>query len=341
MILWGCRAEGLPGVLGYVDNFFDFEHELAEGLSPRETFAKIERLFAALDIPLHERMVGKKFKALGWMWDTSVEGAPLMVCADNKYAYLLQCLPVWASAAILPRADVESAIGFLHWISAAFPLGLPHIQYARHDVIKHMRSPKTTGVVLSPESRNGFAFWNKFMPTWDQRSRVFLDFGPMRHADVLWRFDASTDWGMGAFIWDLTANTGFYILHEWTENERDFAKGPVRESTGVFEAMAAVRCVRAFAGLSNGRRVLMEGDNEALAYGLRKCYSKNKKMLGMIQSVWESVCAAHAVLRTAHIVGAVYNTVADHLSHNRERAAILEAMRTLGVEFRRVPSHST
>jgi hypothetical protein len=127
----------------------------------------------------------------------------------------------------------------------------------------------------------------------------------MASAEVLWRFDASTTWGMGAFMWDTSSTTGFYILHPWSETERAacFVDVVSRESTAKLEGMAAVRCAWAFSRRCKGKRVLMEGDSEALAQGLRKCYSSTPAMMGYIHQVWEEATKFHICLRPTHIIG--------------------------------------
>ena len=77
----------------------------------------------------------------------------------------------------------------------------------------------------------------------------------------------------------------------------------LRPSTTVFEGMTAVRCTRAFAPRCPSKRVLMEGDNEVLARGLRKCYSPTPDVMGYIHQVWHDVSKYHICLRPAHIIG--------------------------------------
>ena len=231
---------------------------------------------------------------------------------------------------------------------------------------------------LGKRSCEALYFWNKFIPTWDKRCQVYLDFGPMAAPQVLWRLDASTEWGCGAFMWPIGEASGFYILHEWTGAERDEAFVVERESTGVLEAMAAVRCAKAFAKLCAGMRVLMEMDNEALAHGIRKYYSKYEPMNNLIRGVCELATVARVNILAAHIkgtnpytcpnhtctitlptqplapprvhnprvltnpslyVGSQYNKIADHLSHNRVADALQCASDEFGVTLRRLPSH--
>jgi hypothetical protein len=265
-----------------------------------------------LSIPLHEQMHGGSFKGLGWMWDTSpTDGPPVMICAEDKFAHMCRKLPEWAAATELPLEEVESIIGFLEWISAGFPLGHPHLNYLRANLHSHKGSERgrislrrrLQSVRLGKESIMAIAFWAKFFPSWDKRRTVFLGLGPMAEPEVLWRFDASTSWGMGAIMWVVGEPTALYTMHKWTARDRRHAFVTDRESTGVMEGMAAVHCARAFASLSRGKRVLMEGDNESLARGLNRGYSSNPKMMCPIITIGEIMAKADVHLRSAHIKG--------------------------------------
>jgi hypothetical protein len=304
LILWAFRKDRLPGMFAYVDNFFYLMHPKQEGRS-QAIFKQIASVFTRLGIPLHEYMIGTSFKALGWMWDTSpTDGPPCMVCADDKYDHLMRKLPVWAAAEALPYTEVEHIIGFLTWVSYGFHTGVPHLAYVRACLYEHKGGSRSLlPVVLSERAREALSFWLQFFPKWDKRCPVFLGFGPMAGAEVLWRFDASTDWGMGAIMWEIGSDTAHYIMHEWTVEEREHAFVIERVSTGVMEGMAAVRCATAFSEPSHGKRVLMEGDNEALARGLRKCYSKTPRMLDHIHTVWQHTSRARVCLRATHVKG--------------------------------------
>jgi hypothetical protein len=311
LIIWAFRKKGLGDMICYVDNFFYIMHPKGQGRSTTATFAAIEAVFTLLNIPLHEQMHGDSFKGLGWMWDTSpTDGPPLMVCADDKFTYLCLKLPVWAAATELAFEEVEGIIGFLGWIASGFPIGNPHLGYLRANLGAHVHSargrsgPKRLQMVqLSKESIMAIAFWAEFFPTWNKQCPVFLGLGPMAEPEVLWRFDASTEWGMGAFMWVVGEPTAVFIMHKWTAKEREHAFVKDRESTGVMEGMAAVRCARAFAKRSRGKRVLMEGDNESLARGLNRGYSSNPKMMKPIITVAGLAAKEGVHLRSMHIKG--------------------------------------
>ena len=71
----------------------------------------------------------------------------------------------------------------------------------------------------------------------------------------------------------------------------------------MFEAMAALRCARAFAKLCSGKRVLLECDNASVVRGIRKCYSPTASMMDLIGPICEVVALASVHLRVAPIKG--------------------------------------
>jgi hypothetical protein len=321
LILWALHKAALDAMIAYVDNFFLLAHPSSPGTDVPALFGLAEAVFKRLNIPLHERMSGTKFKGLGWMWDTSsATEPPSMICADDKHAHLCRQLPTWAAATELTVQEVESIIGFLTWISAGFHIGRPHMSALRSELASHNVKAESCQynhkkkMPLGKRSREALYFWNKFIPKWDKRCQVYLDFGPMAAPQVLWRVDASTEWGCGAFMWPIGEASGFYILHEWTGAERDEAFVVERVSTGILEAMAAVRCAKAFAKLCAGKRVLMEMDNEALAHGIRKYYSKHGPMNNLIRGVCELATVARVNILAAHIKGANSNTCPNRTS---------------------------
>ena len=309
LTLWALRSAGLPTAFAYVDNYFLLAHPEA-GDDVTAMFAAAEDVFKRLHIPLHERMVGTWFKGLGWFWDTSPTNAPpLMVCAQDKFDHLCRKLPVWAAATSLPFKEVESIVGFLAWISAGFPIGRAHLAYLRANLLSHSNKYRGSvperfqSVRLGVESLRAIAFWHHFFPSWDRRCPVFLDFGPMAPAQVLWRVDASTEWGMGAVMWKVGSVTAHYIEHKWTSEDRKHAFVVKRESTGVMEAIGAALCAVAFAPKCRDQRVLLETDNTSVARGIRRAYTRTANMMGHIQVVCETAAKYGICLRAAHIKG--------------------------------------
>ena len=317
LILWRLRKDRLGHMFAYVDNFFYLFHPKDPFIrkwwgTPSRLYDAIERVFQLLDVPLHEFMIGTRFKGLGWMWDLTGQGRPVMECAEDKFAHLCRKLREWAPAHSLTYKEIERAIGFLTWISAGFTLGRPHLAYLRMDLAKHRsrssdkrhQRHSDQDVTLSAESREALRFWGSFFPRWNRRCHVFLDYGPMAGPEVLWRVDASTRWGMGAIMWEPGAKVAYFVQHRWTARERRHAFSLQRESTGVLEAMAAAICVLAFARASSGKRVLLEVDHHSLSLAVRRSYSGNDKMMAEVKKITMAVAREEIVLRCAHVVGA-------------------------------------
>jgi hypothetical protein len=157
----------------------------------------------------------------------------------------------------------------------------------------------------------------------------------MAEPEVLWRFDASTDWGMDAVMWVIGEPTAVFVMHKWTAVDRRHAFVDKRESTGVMEGMAAVRCASAFAKRSRGKRVLMEGDNEALARGLNRGYSSTPKMMKPIITVGEVVAEAGVHLRSTHIIGTCTLTCTPRLQ-SRTCARMTRTLTIVAIRATRV-----
>ena len=221
-------------------------------------------------------------------------------------------LPIWHASSKLSVREVERIIGFLMWLSAGFPIGRPHLGCLRA-VLKHHKATyvrkrgeckrdQIDGPPRRPCSR-GHLFLAPFLPLkWNRQRPVFLDFGPMVGPEVLWRYDASTDSGMGAVAWKIGSDVACFIRHEWTTAERKHAFVKDRVSTGVMEGMAAYRCANAFSKMFAGKRVLMEGDNASLTLGISRC-SPTRLMMRHIHSVCSVVARHQICLRSAHVKG--------------------------------------
>ena len=86
-----------------------------------------------------------------------------------------------------------------------------------------------------------------------------------------------------------------------------------RESTTLLEAMAAGRCAHSFAHSCAGKRVLMEGDNEALTQALSKCYSRLPGVIRCIHTVWHGLSSERICMRSSHIIGTYTSVALAHL----------------------------
>lgn len=315
---WNFVKHGLHDLDTYVDNYFHF-------VPPGDDFEArceaIEALFRALGIPLHERMLGQIFKGLGWMWDIH---AMEMVCPEDKFNALCSLLAVWAAATVLSLADVHRAVGFMLWLSAGFRVGrgeLAHLTVMRTkgDAVHRRtgRRPCDVMIAVSPGARVCLSFWHRFFPTWSRRTPIQQHFGPTASWEVLARVDASTDWGCGGFAAARGAVSLPWFAHEWTDKEEASAHVVDRMSTGVLECRAIHRWLQLFGERFAGRRVLMECDNSSAVLGVEAAYSGKEAMIVEIVAIRRLSLRYNIILRTHHILGQLYNTLADCLSHDR------------------------
>jgi hypothetical protein len=124
---------------------------------------------------------------------------------------------------------------------------------------------------------------------------------------------------MGGFMWKIGDKDAFFILREWTTEEKSGSIVHVRESTGVLEAQCAAECALCFARRSAGCRVLLETDHSAVALAIRRAYSKTPPIMEQVKKLGGAVAHHRICLRAAHIVGdtappfCVYGTM--HVAH--------------------------
>jgi hypothetical protein len=313
---WYALLEGFPDLEAYVDNFFLFSHPGLHHVHS-ERCKGIEKVFAALGIPLHERMIGSSFKGLGWMWDLSpTDGPPRMVCADDKFRYVCRKLADWASSPKLRIKPAEKLIGLLRWLSAGFPVGRTHLAYLVHDVAKFKRLARAKCLgpshrySLSARSREAIAFWHKAFPRWDKSLPVFLAFGPTASWELLGRFDASTEeFGCGGILWIPGAPELLAFSRKWSAEDKRFGFRQKVVSSGVMEALAALWWMRIFARYCDGKRVLLEGDSTCAVQAIRKAYSPSPPLMASVHRICQSEARHRIVLRTRAILGTFLPTL--------------------------------
>jgi hypothetical protein len=275
-----------------------------------------------------------EFKALGWIWELAPEkGPPVMVCAADKFAFVCRQLKKWSTAKRLSIRALESLVGILRWLSSGFRIGLSHLAYIVAEVAKHKgkatriraRSPHQRMFErlyeVGPEAATAIRFWARFFPTWDGRCPVFLDFGPTATWEVIGRVDASTEWGCGGWMWIRGSPTVFAFKHKWTEKEKKRAWVKTRMSTTVLEAIGTELWMRAFGRRCEGKRVLLEGENETVARAVARSYSRKKEVMLCVHGICQSAARHSICLRSRAILGGHFNKIADCLSHNRVEEA--------------------
>jgi hypothetical protein len=346
VIEWQLRRLGLEATLAYVDNFFLIQPATDPRLQQRVD--AFYAMFEAAGIPLHEVSVGQRFKGLGWLWDTA---SMQMSCPEDKHVVLCQYLATWVAnlrrpAPAMSLADLETCVGIMQWLSAGFPIGraslthLIHLKTEAKALQRRKRLSASTAVVkVTKQGRFALEFWHEAFAAWDRHCPIRMGFSPAASWEVLGRVDASTDWGCGGIYYDGT--NLWYFMHKWTDGERSDAFVEKRASTGVMEMMGAHHWLRVFGGFCTGRRLQLELDNSASVLTLEASYTKTEAMLDVLKPVLRMCVEQHIILRARHIMGVVFNQVADLLSHNQLAQAVCRARAEFGASLVCPPSQPT
>jgi hypothetical protein len=327
-------------LLAYVDNFFIFS-AAARRVDHKLKIAHFELDMASVGASFHEKQdSGNALNALGWDWESFPNAPSVMICTEDKFLTYCSFLKTWAAAKMISLQDAERAAGIMLFISAGFSIGRPdvaavHLLKFRAKALRKCRRtcPSTilVPIDLEPKARSALSFWAEFFPKWNRRCEVYLDFGPTVSWQKLGRCDASTDWGCGGFYLDDRVLLGF--AHKWSQNERDLAFVKECESTGVFEVLGPVHWFSFFDQFCGSMRVQLELDSTAAVTSLEAGWSKTSPMQALVRLVRER-CFVNAIhLRSRHIKGAIFNKIADHLSHNRISGAQCCAREELGIEL--------
>jgi hypothetical protein len=332
VLMWEIRRIGMDDMLAYVDNFFLFGEKGRDSALCDDV---LEQFFKFMGVDLHERMAGRQFKGLGWDWDMDLM---VMICPDDKHTIIMSYLATWAKATVLSVEQLETACGIMTWLSAGFPNGRAQISWlvqmrttgqARH---KRGRLPKSKVLVkVTDEVRVTLQFWHKVFPKWRKRCPIRADFNPTATYQSLGRGDASTKWGYGAWLYDGTRLQ--YVMRAWTDAERKRAKVLERESTGVLELWAMELWLRAFGPQMQGQRVHFDTDSGPACLAVGSAYSPRPRMVEAVMAIQELCVQFHIILRVRHVIGDVFNIIADHLSHDRLRDAQCQARKEFGLRL--------
>lgn len=351
MMLWVLRQRGLGDTLAFVDNFFLIRHH-GHGPTLQRTQVVFDRAFSDMGVPLHERSSGATLeKGLGWMWDfggciDASPGRPTMICAEDKYGFFCRILAaarevVESEKPFMSLKEVEKIVGFMNFIKDGFPMGRGHMGGLRHVLASGSEAAHRQHVSasrymckLDGAAAEAVRFWHVRFSGWDRRCPAMMGFSPLSPAEYFGRVDAAPLWGCGGICYNVktTELQGFY--HKWTAAEAAEAlEGVQVVSTGVVEAYGARFWAQHFLPQCKGSRVHLEMDNEAAVCALRKAYSPKLRMLEAVRGVWEAVADGFICLRVVHILGAIFNKVADALSRGWIAEAKCLARAEFGVEL--------
>lgn len=317
VVLFFLHSRGLCDVLGYVDNFFRFS---PKGHDHPARVAECMTVFDSLGIKFHEVQGPDYIEGLGWGWDLK---AMEMVCSPDKLDVILEWLHRWSTATNVSLFEVRRLVGLMNWVVAGFPVGkadvapLVHMRTKGDRIAKNHPRLKVEDIKLpfSARAKESVSFWLSTLSRWNGRCPIALDFGPVATWQKLGRVDASTDWGCGGFLVDGEEVLAF--VHPWTPEERSAAFVKERMSTGALELLGAKYWFAYFGRRCADSRVQLEMDNRSATDGIQSGYSDKPFLLDSIRSV-RVVCAELRInLRVCHILGVLFNQIADALSHNQ------------------------
>ncbi len=327
VIMWQLRRVGLDDTLSYVDNFFDLS--LPAVATTRK--AKLLMLFDEAGIKLHDVFEGKQFPGLGWDWDIQ---AMTMTCPLDKHVILCKYLQTWTSAVSLSLVDAERAVGLMSWGSAGPPslaacvAPLIQMRTSLKRFAKSSRSPSTCVLKVTDQARSALAFANSVYSVWNRVSPIVQGFGPTVKWDSLGRSDASHV-GCGGFLVDGSSLRAFQ--HMWTQDELDRAMVVDTMSTTVLELMGAIYWAKAFAPFMCNSRVLFEMDCEPAVIDIQQAFSAKPNVMQCVCEFRLACALPNVHLRTRHVLGHVYNKIADAISRDNLGEACLDAVAEFGL----------
>ena len=334
VIMWRFRLAGFHLLLEYVDNFFDI---MPSGTVMAPRAVEIEGLFSEVGCPLHERQKGTTFKGLGWLFHTTTM---VMECPEPKYRLFADLLRGWASSDQLSLFDIRRAVGFMLCLSAGFEIGRASAAYLIHARTRGDAmfaagggSPADVVVKLRTAEMAALQFWAGRIPRWDRLCPIVAAFSPVCRYEFLARTDASTEWGGGGWFLPARSATSVRAFQvQWSKGVRSQAFVKCRESTAYLEALAVVELFQVFGAEMAGCRVQLELDNASVVSAIEQLYTPTVALLRVVVKVADLCCEHHITLRVRWVLGAVFNMVADCLSHNQVAQA-----RTLCLEEFKLP----
>ena len=177
---------------------------------------------------------------------------------------------------------------------------------------------------------DAISFWASRFPDWDRKCPVWLDFGPTCSWQALGACDACTDWGCGG--WILVKGSLFVFCHEWSPAERKLAFVATRESTGVLETLGAFHWFSMFASFCSGLRTELWLDHKSAVQALARWWSPTPAMRSVLQDIRLLCVDNFLILHPCHVLGFRFNSIADHLSHNRVAQAVCLAKVQFGAD---------
>ena len=321
VIIWHTRSALGFAPHAFVDNFFllgDRTLVQQQGILFRAECAKVGLTF-------HELQLGTSFTGLGWLWQTA-EAPPFqlrMVCPDDKHVHFSNLLKVWVKQVEFSLKDLQTMVGLMIFLSAAFVEGIADVQalsaLRNGALLASKKGSYTRKVKANQCVLDAIKFWAEFFPAWNRWAPIIAGFSPMASFELFGAVDASTDWGWGGILYSpLMSTLHGSVSPKWSGMELKVTSlaCETRESTGGLECLAILRWLQKFGPQCVGRRVLLSCDNTSAVLGVGKSFSGTPSLSAILFDIRRVVASFHIHLRVRFVLG-VRNTVADPLSHNR------------------------
>ena len=343
VLLWGLSQPHL-GIVSdtslldvYVDNIKFISAPSVSDHGFR--FSKLCRVLEGLGCELHEFKSGPRFRSLGWDYDLDSWSFTCPIEKWEPVGVLLrtQCLQALAGQQ-LSVSVIEKVVGFLWWASCAAP-GITPLVYTLSTCTS---SVSHSGLVTLDEASLYSLFaLTQFWEGWDRTRTLFHGFSPTHQAQSHVYLDASTDVGCGAWV----AESGCAFSHVWTVGEilamsrvGDGSEAKLeRPSSTCAELRGFEYVLECFGESLRGQRVSFTFDSEASQKALKKGYSHQQFLLGILSRVQPRLSALNIVAVVVH-VHREHNCVADALSNNSFQLAEGIAWRQHGVRLVQLPS---
>ena len=203
---------------------------------------------------------------------------------------------------------------------------LIHMRTALKRMTKSSRSPAALSMEISDHAQVAIDFAHEVYFEWDRECAIVQGYGPTVMWDSLGRGDTSFT-GCGGFLVDGASLRAFY--HFWSEQELQRALVADTYSTTVLELMGAGAWANMFGPYVKSTRVQLEMDCAPAVIDILKAFSALPVVLECVTEFRLACARSNIHLRTRHVLGEVFNKIADALSRDN----LAEACRVAKVEF--------
>jgi hypothetical protein len=295
LMMWWLEKEGVDEVYPFVDNFF---HLHPPGTDMKARAARARECYSSMGTTMHESGEGTYCeKTLGWEVDLDYEVCPplmcsmVMICPAVKRTFYTAMFKKLTANKYITTKEVKKINGISQFLSTGFPAAmeyLPAIQdlcdTAERNILavgkrqgRHAAQDPCM-VKCTLHAREALNFFTSVLAGWDGVAPIMAGFGPQTPSEIDGWVDAATNEndGCGGVFWNPQTRELLGFFHAWNEEERELAKaeGAKRESTGVLEALGALRWMERFGMRCRQRRTLLRVDNQALMKAYRITFSK-------------------------------------------------------------------